>query len=133
MLLSGEDDATHLLAAVDEAAVRRALAMSPEEEAREQLKHLRDVSLRRNVSLRIIPSDAGLHPGMLGMFTVFQFTDDIDRDVVHVETHSGDRYLEERSSVLEYLRLFDTVTHRALDNTASRELLDRLLAACRHP
>ena len=32
----------------------------------------------------------------MGMFTVFQFSDDIDRDIVSVETHSGDRYLEEQ-------------------------------------
>ena len=79
-----------------------------------------------------MPLDAGLHPGVIGMFAVFQFSDDIDRDVVHIETHSGDRYLEEQSSVLEYLRLFDAVTHRALDNSGSRELLTRLVdAACR--
>ena len=45
----------------------------------------------------------------MGIFTVFQFSDDIDRDVVSVETHSGERYLEEQSRVLEYLSLFDPV------------------------
>ena len=48
---------------------------------------------------------------------------------MHIETHSGDRYLEEQSSVLEYLRLFDAVAHRALDNTESRDLLTRLVEA----
>jgi hypothetical protein len=126
LLADDADDATRLHAVVDEAAVRRALTMSPQDEAQAQLEHLRAVSTRRNVSLRIIPLDAGLHAGMLGMFTIFQFSDDIDRDVVHVETHFGDRYLEEETSVLQYLRLFDAVTHRSLDETASRELLGRL-------
>ena len=58
---------------------------------------------------------------------------DIDRDIVHVETHSGDRYLEEQSSVLEYLRLFDAVSHRALDNDQSRDLLTRLVEAPPQP
>ena len=80
--------------------MRRALAMSSKDEAHLQLEHLRAVSKRRNVSFRIIPLEAGLHAGMLGMFTIFQFADDIDRDVVHVETHFGDRYLEEETSVL---------------------------------
>ena len=66
--------------------------------------------------MNILPLDAGLHAGVMGIFTVFQFADDIDRDIVSVETHSGDRYLEEQSSVLEYLRLFDSVSHRALDH-----------------
>jgi hypothetical protein len=96
ILTDDVEDATRLQAVVDEAAVRRALAMSSKDEAHQQLEHLRTVSKRRNVSFRIIPLEAGLHAGMLGMFTIFQFADDIDRDVVHVETHFGDRYLERR-------------------------------------
>ena len=53
--------------------------------------------------------------------------DDIDRDVVHIETHSGDSYPEEQSSVLQYLRLFDLITHCALDNIDSRDLLLRIV------
>jgi hypothetical protein len=129
ILTDDVEDATRLQAVVDEAAVRRALAMSSKDEAHLQLEHLRAVSKRRNVSFRIIPLEAGLHAGMLGMFTIFQFADDIDRDVVHVETHFGDRYLEEETSVLQYLRLFDAVTHRSLDESASRELLGQLATA----
>jgi hypothetical protein len=129
ILLSDADDATRLLAVVDEAAVQRAASTGTPAEARAQLSHLREVSLRRNVSIRILPLRAGLHPGVFGMFTVFQFSDDIDRDVVGLEMRSGDRYLEEQSSVLDYLRLFDSVTHRALDNAESRELLTRLASA----
>jgi hypothetical protein len=40
------------------------------------------------------------------VLTIFGFADEIDRDIVRVETHSGERCLEEESSVLEYLRLF---------------------------
>jgi transcriptional regulator with XRE-family HTH domain len=126
-VLRDDDDATRLLAVIDEAAIRRALALGKDEDARDQLVHVREISRRNNVSIRILPLDAGLHAGLMGIFTVFQFADDIDRDVVSVETHSGDRYLEEQSSVLEYLRLFDAVTHRALDNSGSRALLTRLV------
>ena len=67
----------------------------------------------------------------MGLFEIYQFSSDIDRDIVHIETHSGDRFLEEQSSVLEYLRLFDAVSHRALDNDQSRDLLTRLVEATR--
>ena len=126
ILIAGSD-ATRLLAVVDEAAVRRALAMDSSADAREQLEHLSEMSKRRNVSVRILPLTAGLHAGMDGRFAVFQFSDDIDRDVVHIETLGGDRYLEEPSSVLEYIRLFDAVTQRSLDNPESRDLLTRLV------
>ena len=112
------------MAVIDEAAIRRALALGHDDDARAQLLHLREVSRRRNVSIRVLPFEAGLHAGSMGIFAVFQFSDDIDRDIVSMETHSGERYLEEQSSVLEYLRLFDSVSHQALDNTKSRRPAD---------
>jgi transcriptional regulator with XRE-family HTH domain len=126
ILFNDEPDATQLLAVIDEAAIHRALFMEPRSAGRAQLEHLEKISRRRNVSIRILPLEAGLHAGVMGLFTIFQFSDDIDRDIVHSETHSGDRYLEEHSSVLTYLRLFDTVNHRSLDHPESRELLSRL-------
>ena len=121
------DEPTRLLAVIDEAAIRRAAAITPVAVAREQLLHLRETSRQKNVSVRVLPLDAGLHPGAMGLFTVFQFSDDIDRDVVSVEGHFGDRYLEEQSSVLTYLRLFDAISPLALDNAESRELLTQLV------
>jgi hypothetical protein len=129
ILQGGETQPTRLMAVIDEAAIRRTMALGDEAAARDQLLHLRDISCRRNVSIRILPFEAGPHAGSMGIFTVFQFSEDIDRDIVSVETHSGDRYLEEQSSVLEYLRLFDSVSHQALDNTESRTLLTRLADA----
>jgi hypothetical protein len=41
--------------------------------------------------------------------------------------HSGDRFLEEQSSVWEHVRLFDAVSRRALDIHESRDLLTRLV------
>lgn len=120
------DEPTRLLLVVDEAAVRRAASMRDPADARSQLLHLRDVSRRKNVSIRILPLDVGLHPGVMGNFTVFQFSDDIDRDVVSVEGHTGDRYLEEQASVLAYLRRFDAISPLALDNADSRDLLTTL-------
>lgn len=129
ILLSDADDASHLQAVVDEAAVLRARAAGTDDDARTQLGHLHDISRRPNVSIRILPLAAGLHAGVMGLFEIYQFSSDIDRDIVHIETHSGDRFLEEQSSVLEYLRLFDAVSHRALDNDQSRDLLTRLVEA----
>lgn len=64
-----------------------------------------------------------MYSGLMSMFTIFQSADDIDRDIVAIEAHSGDRYLEEQSSVLDYLRTFDAVSSEALDPKDSRDLL----------
>jgi transcriptional regulator with XRE-family HTH domain len=125
-ILLAENDPTRLLAVVDEAALRRAWATGTADEAYAQVELLRERSARRNVSLRILPLDTGLHAGVMSVFTIFQFSDDMDRDVVSIETHGGDRYLEEQSSVLEYLRLFDSVSHQAYDGAETHDLLDKL-------
>jgi transcriptional regulator with XRE-family HTH domain len=131
ILFNDAEDASHLQAVIDEAAVLRARATGSEDEARAQLIHLHEISLRRNISIRILPLSEGLHAGVMGLFEIYRFSADIDRDIVHVETHSGDRFLEEQSSVLEYLHLFDVVSRRALNNTQSRDLLTRLVEAPR--
>lgn len=130
-MLIDNEGATRLMAVVDEAAIRRAIFMDSDD-ARAQLEHIRLVSLQRNVSVRVLPLSTGLHAGVMNNFTVFQFTEDIDRDVVHIELQAGDYYLEQQSRVLEHLRLFDAVAHRALDNSESRDLLTRLVEAPHH-
>lgn len=132
ILAAGTDDVTRLFAVIDEGAVRRALSAASPEEGRAQLVHLREISRRRNVTIRVVPLEAGLHAGVMGGFTIYQFSDDMDRDVVHLESRTGDRYLEETSSVLDHLRLFDAVNSRALDTSESRDLLTRLVEAS-HP
>ena len=51
----------------------------------------------------------------------------LDRDVVDVESHLGDRYLEQESHVLLYLRIFDSVSHRSLEPAPSRDLIDKII------
>ncbi|HEX4356906.1 MAG TPA: helix-turn-helix transcriptional regulator [Pseudonocardia sp.] len=124
--LLGSDSPTRLITVIDEAAVRRIIGS--EEETWQQLDRLRELADSRRVTIQILPFDAGAHAGLMGMFTIFQFADEIDRDIVSIETHSGDRYLEEESSVLEYLRLFDSVSHSAMDPADSREFLAKIMS-----
>jgi hypothetical protein len=128
ILLRDADDAAHLDAVIDETAVLRARTTGSDDQAREQLLHLHTISQRRNVSIRILPVQAGVHAaGIMGLFEIYQFSADVERDIVHVEMHSGDRFLEEQSSVWEHVRLFDAVSRRALDIHESRDLLTRLV------
>jgi hypothetical protein len=52
----------------------------------------------------------------------------LESDIVSVETHSGDRYLEKESSVLEYLMLFDPVSPAAMDPLDSQTLLAKIMS-----
>lgn len=125
-LLHSGAESTRLITVIDEAALRRRIGSS--EVMRAQIDQLHTLSRLRNISIQVLPFDAGVHAGLAGMFTVFQFADDIDRDIVSIETHSGDRYLEEQSSVLEHLRMFDAITSKALDNDDTRAFLVSLMS-----
>ena len=71
----------------------------------------------------MVPFGAGLHAGLQGLFTVLQYADDRDRDIVAVESHTGERFLEQPADVLEYLRIFDAISRKALDHDESRALI----------
>lgn len=115
------DPAPELIVVLDEAVLRRPFG-SPDD-VREQLDHLHTMSRHRRVSLRVVPFAAGPHAGLQGLFTILQYADDIDRDIVAVESHTGERLLEQPSSVLEYLRIFDAISRKALDPDESRKLI----------
>ena len=120
-LLVESDTAAHLIVLLDEAVLGRPFGSA--DDVREQLDHLIDVSRQRNVSLQVVPFGAGLHAGLQGPFTILQYADDRDRNVVAVESHTGERFLEQPADVLEYLRIFDAISRKALDDHESRALI----------
>ncbi len=120
-LLVESDDAAQLIFVLDEAVLHRTFG-SPDDVG-EQLDRLLDVSRQRHISLRVLSFGAGMHAGMLGLFTILQYADDRDRDVVFIESYTGERLHEQPSSVLEYLRIFDAVSRKALGPDESRALI----------
>ena len=120
LIVEGEQP-PQLIVVLDEAVIRR--PFGPPDEVGEQLDHLIAVSRLRHVYLRVVPFDAGLHAGIQGLFTILQFADNRDRDLVAIESHTGERLLEQPSDVLEYLRIFDAITRKALNHNESRELI----------
>ena len=119
------EEPVRLLTVIDEAALRRVVGST--ETMRHQLEMLIEWSKLPNVVVQIFPFDAGANEAMTGMFSIIQFADDIDRDVVSVESHLGHRYLEQESQVLLHLRMFDSVSHQSLEPLASRDLIRQIL------
>src|SRR5882757_5924459 len=81
-IMFGPDSLTRFRSVIDEAALRRTIGSK--EESWLQLKQLSQLADSRKVEIQILPFDAGEHAGLMGMFTVFQFDGDIDRDVVSI-------------------------------------------------
>jgi transcriptional regulator with XRE-family HTH domain len=79
-----------------------------------QVEHLRQVSLRDHVQIKVLPFSVGAHAAMAGAFRIMDFDDPEDPDVVYLESHVGALYLEEQPEVDEYRRIFEIVSAAAI-------------------
>jgi transcriptional regulator with XRE-family HTH domain len=91
-----------------------------------QLQHLLELAERDNVTIQVLPFTAGFHRALAGPFVVLRFPPGA-ADVVYIEGHAGDRYLEARSDVDLYKDVFVDVTRRALSSLESRDLIGHWL------
>jgi transcriptional regulator with XRE-family HTH domain len=64
---------------------------------RRQLRHLEDAATRPNVTVQVVPTAAGAHPGLEGPFVILEF--DGDSTLVHVENRRGSAILEEDEDI----------------------------------
>lgn len=74
-----------------------------------QIEHLRQLSRRAHVQIKVLPFTVGAHAAMAGPFRILDFEGTEDPDVVYLESHVGALYLEEPAEVDEYRRVFDLV------------------------
>ncbi|MFI5492367.1 helix-turn-helix domain-containing protein [Actinoplanes sp. NPDC051859] len=74
-----------------------------------QIAHLRELSQRPQVEIRVLPFAAGAHAAMTGAFRILDFPDDEDPAVAYLETQVGARYLEKPAELDEYRRIFQLI------------------------
>jgi len=110
LLTSG--DAPQFSFVLDESAIRR-LAGSPAIMS-QQLMHLVRVAELPNVTMRLVPFTAGLHPGMKGSFEVVEFEDTPDENIVFVEGSRGDFISDDPEETENYLGTFRRITEKSL-------------------
>ncbi|BDU04215.1 helix-turn-helix domain-containing protein [Nocardia cyriacigeorgica] len=94
-----------------------------------QLKRLADLSTRPNVTIRILPNEAGIPGGRaLGQFTILEFAAGstglpAEPPVVYVPGLVGDMYFEKPKDVHRYHQAYKAFQDRSLDAVESRGLL----------
>lgn len=109
-----------LQAVVDEGLLCRTLATPADTER--QLQTLLDLAGHRNIDVRILPFDSGLHRGVAGPFTILELPEPLV-DVVYVEGPAGDSYMDSPSEVRHYREVHADVSARAADPDRSREMI----------
>lgn len=108
---------------IDEAVLRRRIGSAAV--MRAQLDHVLGLAERHpNVTVQVVPFDAGAHPALMGSFNLMEFAWPDDPGLVHIEYGPGRvEFLDSRRDVYLYSQVFDRLVQLALPPLESLELL----------
>ncbi|WP_433348716.1 helix-turn-helix domain-containing protein [Micromonospora sp. CA-111912] len=87
----------------------------------DQLRHLTQLSQRRKIAVRVLPSNVALHAGMDGTFTLFTLPAPYP-EVAYLENLGGRLYLEAPKSQ-RFIDAYDRLVNAALGEAESAELI----------
>ncbi|MBX7268007.1 helix-turn-helix domain-containing protein [Micromonospora sp. Llam7] len=121
------DDPAELSVVLNEAALLR--PVSGRGVMAGQMVHLEAVAQLQNVTIQVLPFDAGGHPAMNSPYVILTFADAADAAVVYLENLSTGLALEEVAQVRSYSLVHERLRRLALDPAAS---LVRLKEASRY-
>jgi transcriptional regulator with XRE-family HTH domain len=122
VLTRNDPPAPMLLALVDEGVLHRPVA--PRAVMRDQLVHLVEMSRRPNVTIQVVPYEAGGHTGLLGAFS---FAETGTRDaIVFVEDIADGRVFEDDATLSQVALRFKALQSEALPKGASRDLIAKV-------
>ncbi len=116
-----QDDPIDLWMVLDEAVLSR--PVGGDVVMRSQIQHLVETAELPNVTLQILPFSAGAHAGMDGTFTILDFPEPTDTDVVYAENATGGLFLEKADELRKYVFIFDHIRAAALRPEESVSLL----------
>jgi transcriptional regulator with XRE-family HTH domain len=88
-----------------------------------QLKSLAETAALPNVTLQLLPYDAGAHAGLDGPFTIIRFSEPTDRDMIYFEHTGWEHYLDDPNSISLHLSLFDHIRAAASKPDESLDLM----------
>ncbi|WP_406231444.1 helix-turn-helix domain-containing protein [Nocardia sp. NBC_01009] len=122
-------DPLELWVVLDEAAIRR--MVGGPEVMNGQLMRLLEEIKKKNVILQILPFGAGAHPGMAGSFTLLDFPNPADPELVYVEGIAGDELIEGHTEIRRFGVIFDQLRAMALSPRDSIALINEAAAKMR--
>jgi transcriptional regulator with XRE-family HTH domain len=105
-------DPPYLWSLVDESALRRTVGDG--RVMREQLSKILEVAASPNITMQIVPFEAGSHPGLDNTFTLLEFEGSIQSPVAYVENLAGTFYLERESEISRYREVLEHLRAYAL-------------------
>ena len=93
-------NAPHLWSLIDESALRR--VVGDIRIMQDQLSKIIKIAALPNVTMQVVPFEAGAHPGLDNTFTLLEFDSPLQSPVAYVENLAGTTYLERESEIRRY-------------------------------
>lgn len=87
----------------------------------DQLHFLLRLSVRPNLTIRVVPAHLGAHPGLAGPFTLLEVRD--FKPIVYLDSATTSLFLETPTEIDTYRTILTALDHAALDQRQSRELI----------
>lgn len=123
-VLHRPDQPLQLRAMLDESVLHRCVAGTDVQRA--QLRHLVDLGAQPNVSVRVLPTRAPVTAALHGPFMYLTLPIPGDPGLVYLEDRTGGRAIEDPDQIDDYLEVRDALQAGALDESASRELIEQI-------
>ncbi len=117
----------NLWVVLDEAVPRRPIGSRAV--MRAQLKHMLELSERQNVTIQLIPFNAGGHAAAGGAFNILRFAEPDLPDVVYLEQLTSALYLDKPETVDNYLMVMERLCMEAVTPAGSADLIRKILKA----
>jgi Domain of unknown function (DUF5753) len=89
----------------------------------EQLGRLVEAAAAPHVTLQVLPFAKGSHAGLDGTFSLLEFPEQAELDVVFIECPAGGIYLEKLLDIRRYSLMFDHLRADALPPDESADFL----------
>lgn len=119
--LLDRENAPQFEAVVDESVLHRAVGSGAV--MRVQLERLLELSERPNVTLRVIPYEAGALPAGNNKFIILRFASAEVKDVVFIEGLTRELYLDDPDEVETYNTTFRTLVQLAASTDETRAII----------
>lgn len=105
-ILTRPDEPCELLAVIDESVLLRPIGSASV--MAEQLEHIIKVARRPNITVQVMPFEAGAHNSLTARFTILRFLDPQDPGTVFLEhLHWRDDFVESPEEVMRFVDAFD--------------------------
>lgn len=114
-------------AIIDEMVLRRPIGSA--KIMAEQRTHLLEMARLPNVTLQVLPLDAGAHAGLVGSFSIIESPDPHFPDVAYVDCVAGQMFLEKPEEIRRTKLLINHLRTKALDTQKSIKVIAAILDA----